>query len=576
MGETSRTVSRAVSERSGGARILVAVLVAALCAIVYELSIATVGSYFLGNTVLQFSVTIGVFLTALGIGAAASRLASRPSLETFIGTELAVALLGGCGIPFLMWAYGRQPGLFAACMYGYTVVIGVLLGLELPLASHLLRDARGVNAALSVLLTLDYAGSLVGSLLFPLLLLPTVGLVRTGMCMALLNVAVAAWLGLAPRLTPVGNEHETQAGSRARDAPGAGDPLTSHGIFGAGSEGTTGEPSLDTSGHPHRFPPAVKPDGAGHVPQPLLLAAMAIAAALIGGLIVADPLANALSQQLYRDPVILSVQSSYQSIAVTRLHDDVRLFLDGQLQFSSLDEYRYHEALVHPAMGLAASRGRVLVLGGGDGLAAKQALSYPDVRSLTLVELDPAVIRLFRDQPLLRSLNSDSLRSDRIHVVNEDATTYLQGNADLYDVIIADFPDPRDPSLERLYTTELYRLIRRHLAADGAFVTQATSPFFAPRAFWCIEATVGTVWPNARGYHVDVPSFGDWGFVLASAVAPDPSRLAPRVPTRFLSPSVLSASFAFGDDVLAYRDDVRPNTLVQPVLAGYYGQGWRR
>ena len=499
--------------RSGPYVLLLSVFVVASCAIVYELLIGTAGSYLLGDTILQFSVTIGLFLTAMGAGSWLSRAVEGGLLRAFVLIELLIGLLGGLSVPTLFFVYGSAPDEFPPAMYAVIVGIGGLIGLELPLVTRILAGHMQLRVNLANVLSFDYLGGLVGSLAFPLLLLPRLGMVRTSLLVGMLNLLVASgtWLAYRGRLR--------------------GNRLTALTL------------------------------GAALLTLALLFAA-------------SDPLSAALEQRLYRDPIILNVQTAYQHLVVTRWHDDVRLFIDGHLQFSSRDEFRYHEALVQPAMALAAQRGAVLIVGGGDGLAAREVLKWPDVGTVTLVDLDRGVTDVFRAQPLLRGLNGGSLSSPKLRVVNADGYQFLQRGAARYDLIVADLPDPRTPALQKLYTREFYGLARARLAPGGRMVTQATSPFFTAEAFWCIARTMGAVWPAITPYHVDVPSFGDWGFVLAGEQPADLAAAHLGVPTRFLSDAQLPGLAVFGKDVAAARDGVEINTLLRPVLPGYYEQGW--
>jgi spermidine synthase len=263
-------------------------------------------------------------------------------------------------------------------------------------------------------------------------------------------------------------------------------------------------------------------------------------------------------------------------VFVTKWHDDVRLFIDGHLQFSSIDEARYHETLIHPAMAAVARHTAILIIGGGDGLAARELLKYPDIGSITLVDLDPGMTSLFAGQPLLTALNDHAFASPRLHVVNADGYQYLQRSGARYDLIVADLPDPRTEALQKLYTREFYGLVRDHLAPGGAFVTQATSPFYTAKAFWCIVVTARSVWPSATPFHVDVPSFGDWGFVLAGQAPVQPAALHITAPTRFLTDAQVPGLFTFGKDVLQQQAGVEVNTLLRPVLPGYYQEGWNQ
>lgn len=502
-------------DRSGPYVLLLSVFVVASCAIVYELLIGAVGSYLQGDTILQFSITIGLFLTAMGVGSWLSRGILDGLIRTFITIELLIGVVGGVSAPLLFYVYASAPTEFPPVMYAVIVVIGSLIGLELPLVTRVLADHMHLRVNLANVLSFDYLGGLLGALAFPLLLLPHLGLVRTSLLVGLLNLLVASATALAYR--PV------LRGARVTLATLAG----------------------------------------------ALLALLILFAA-------SDPLSAALEQRLFRDPIIISVQTPYQQLVVTKWHDDVRLFIDGHLQLSSRDEARYHETLVHPAMAATQPHADVLIIGGGDGMAAREVLKYPDVRSVTLVDLDPGMTELFSQQPLLTALNDHAYDSPKLHVVNADGYQYLEHANAVYDLVIADLPDPRTEALQKLYTREFYGLVRAHLRPGGHFVTQATSPFFTPDAFWCIARTAGAVWPDVAPLHVDVPSFGDWGFVLAGDTPLSPATLRLAVPTRFLTAAQIPGLFTFGKDVSGPRNQVQVNTLLRPVLPQYYEQDWSR
>jgi spermidine synthase len=292
---------------------------------------------------------------------------------------------------------------------------------------------------------------------------------------------------------------------------------------------------------------------------------------LTAGMASANQITNLAEENLYADEVILARTSRYQRIVLTAWKNDLRLFLNGHLQFSSRDEYRYHEALVHP--GLAAVRGarRGLILGGGDGLAAREVLRYPGVQSITLVDLDPIMTQLFATHPLLTPLNGNALTSPKLHIVNADAFVWLETPGDPYDFVIVDFPDPSSYNLGKLYTTAFYRLAAKHLSRNGLMVVQSTSPLFAPRSFWCIARTIREAGLETHPYHVYVPSFGEWGFVLAGhrryeAPVSFPAGL------RFLTPTTVAELFDFPSDMRPVP--VEPNRLNNQVLVRYYDREW--
>ena len=501
--------------------LLASVFVVAACGLVYELAAGALASYLLGDSVLQFSTVIGSYLFAMGIGSWASRHVERQLVAQFLRIELLVGLVGGLMPAALFVANSALPAGhgagFRVLLYGLVLVVGVLVGLEIPLVMRILKRHFGARWALAELvsqvLTFDYLGALVVAVAFPLLFVPHLGLVRTGVFFGLLNVAVAVWALVLFR----GELRRWRAHA-----------LACAGVFAV------------------------------------------LAAAMAG----AGRLTTWAEDQFYGDSVILRESSEYQRVVVTAGPAGVRLFLNGNLQFHSRDEYRYHEALVHPAMAAfaaGASPRRVLVLGGGDGLAVREILRYPGVEQVTLVELDPRMTRLFSTQPMLRALNGGSLTNPKVKIVNADAFTWLEANREVFDVIVIDFPDPTNFSLGKLYTTSLYQRADQALAADGWMVVQTTSPLVARRSFWTVVATLEAVGLVTTPYHAHVPSFGEWGFVLAGH-RPWPGLRTLPPGLRFLTPQGMAALLDFPPDMA--RVPAEPNRLSNQVLVSTFEEEW--
>jgi spermidine synthase len=487
------------------------VLAIATCGLVYELVAGALASYLLGDTVTQFSLVIGIYLTAMGAGAWLSKFIERGVARRFVEIEIAVAFLGGFSAPILSFAF-LSPRWFHPVFYGLVFGVGTLVGVEIPLMLRLLRRSVVFKDLVAQVLTFDYLGALAASLLFPLVFVPNLGLFRTSLLFGLLNAVVA---------------------------------FTSIRLF------------RDEIG----------------APGGLLAKAAIVTALLLGGFAAADRLSEMAEEQQYADEVLFAKSSPYQRVVLTRNKAGFQLFLNGHLQFSSVDEYRYHEALVHPAFAVVPDARRIAVLGGGDGLAVREVLRHPSVESVTLVDLDPMVTRLARENPLFTQLNGGSLRSPKVSVVNDDAMTWLEKGKDLFDLVFVDFPDPNSFAVGKLYTRRFYGLLKRRLAPDGAFAVQSTSPLFARKSFWIIDRTIEASGFTTRPYHAAVPSFGEWGFVLAAPRAFDvPSRLIPGL--RYLSAETLPALFTFGPDMARWEAPV--NRLHDQVLVRTYESEWRK
>ena len=489
--------------------LLVSVLLIAACGLVYELVAGALASYLLGDSVTQFSTVIGTYLFAMGIGSGLSRFIVRGVAARFVLIELMVGLVGGFSSSILFLAFSFTDA-FRVVLYALVFVIGVLVGLEIPLLMRILRQRFDFKDVIAHVLTFDYLGALGASLLFPLVLVPYLGLVRAALLFGLINAAVALWTT-----------------SLLKDLLGSR----------------------------------------------RLLQAMAVVVmlALGYGMAIADRTMALGESTLYADDVILARSTPYQRIVLTAWKDDLRLFLNSHLQFSSRDEYRYHEALVHPGLAAMPDARRVLVLGGGDGLALREILRYPQVEHVTLVDLDPEMTRLFSTHPELVRLNQGALSDPRVQVVSADAFVWLEGAAGVWDFAVVDLPDPSNFSIGKLYTTTFYRELLRHLGPEGRFVVQSTSPLFARQSFWCIVETVEESGVEAFPYHVYVPSFGEWGFVLAGR---QPYRPPAELPSglRYLTASAVPELFAFPLDM--DRVDVEPNRLNTQALVRYYEHEW--
>jgi len=500
--------------------LLAAVFVVAACGLVYELAAGALASYLLGDSVLQFSTVIGTYLFAMGIGSWLSRLIERQLVAQFLRIELLVALIGGLMPAALFVAHGSLPvaatGAFRVLLYAMVLLVGMLVGLEIPLVMRILKrhfsERYVLKDLVSQVLTFDYLGALAVAVAFPLLLVPHLGLLRTGVFFGLLNALVAAWTLFVFR-------GELRA-------------WRSQAVATAAVTGLLG-------------------------------------AAMLG----ADHLTTWAEDRFYGDNVIVRESSEYQRVVVTAGPAGVRLFLNGNLQFHSRDEYRYHEALVHPALLAHGAPRRVLVLGGGDGMAVREVLKHPSVERVTLVELDPHMTRLFREQPLLAALNAHALASPKLEIVNADAFAWLESSRDSFDAIVIDFPDPTSFALGKLYTTTFYRLVDQHLAADGFAVVQTTSPLIARRSFWTVVATIEAVGLTATPYHAHVPSFGEWGFVLAGR-RPVRTDVSPPPGLRFVTREGLPALFQFPPDMA--RVEVQPNRLSDQRLVHEFEEEWGR
>jgi len=491
-----------------GAALLVSAFVVATCGLIYELLAGTLASYLLGDSVTQFSIVIGTYLFAMGIGSWCSRYVKRDELAVFVRVEILIAAIGGASAAVLFLLFDRVAD-FRIPLYLLVLVIGALVGLEIPLLMRILKDRLEFGDLVSKVLTFDYVGALAASVLFPLLLVPHLGLMRTGFLFGLANVGVAiALIVMLP-------------GKRKLRAE--------------------------------------------------LVVGLLVAIGLAVGFAVSEKLQRAAEVGVYGDPILYAVSTPYQRVVITKRAGDLRLYLNGNLQFSSRDEYRYHEALVHPVMSRARNPRHVLVLGGGDGLAVREILKYPGVASVTLVDLDPEMTNLFRNSAMLAALNHNAFSSPKVRVINADAFRWLRENSRRFDVVLVDFPDPTNFAIGKLYTVSFYRELAKALAPGAVISVQSTSPLVAPRAYWTVATTLEAAGLTTRGYHVYVPSFGEWGFVLASnqpigRPGPLPQGL------RFLTPQTDALAFIFPPDMA--RRPVPVNRLDNQALVREFEAEW--
>lgn len=508
-----------ISEQTGVSRreratLLVSVLIISICALAYELIVATLSSYLLGDSVTQFSFTIGFFLFAMGIGALVSRRIQSAELRWFIIVEISIGLFGGTSALVLNAIFASLNFYYGGVMLFISMAIGICVGLEIPLLTRIVAHRDQLSHALSDILSIDYIGSLLASLAFPTILLPILGVNQTAFLMGLFNISVAGLL-------------------------------------------------LYTFGY--RLKRRWK--------QSLWVIWTIVASIMILGSIFSTNIVRFFEQQLYSAVIIYEEQTPMQRIIMTRgAGDDLRLFINGNIQFSSRDEYRYHEMLVHTVMSASRTHDTVVVLGGGDGLVARELLKYDDVEEIIIVDLDPAMTHLGQTYPPLVDLNQDAMNNERVSVVNQDAFKFLEESTELYPVIIIDLPDPNNETLSKLYSTTFYKLVKQHLTRDGAFITQATSPYFVRQSYWTIVTTIEANDFKVLPLRTHVPSFGEWGFVLGTLVKPPQISIPEGIELRYLTPDVLDAATKFDPDT--ERVPAQINTMNTPILPRIYEHEW--
>jgi spermidine synthase len=492
------------------ALLLISVFVVATCGLIYELIAGTLASYLLGDSVTQFSTIIGVYLFSMGIGSWVSKYFEKNIISWFIQLEILVGLVGGTSSTILFLVFENVAS-FRIILYSLVGITGILVGLEIPLLMRILKDRYEFKDLVSKIFTFDYIGALLASIVFPLLLIPYLGLVKTSYMVGVLNVSVAL-------IVCVSFKKEIKAAAY-----------------------------LQTS-------------------------AIISILALLVGFVYAGVITNFSESLTYADTIIYSKSTPYQRIILTKKGKVLRLFLNGNLQFSSDDEYRYHEALVHPGLQALPNARNVLVMGGGDGLAVREILKYPNIQSITLVDLDKGMTGLFKSNRMLMNLNKNALLSPKVKVINADAFTWLRQDKKKFDFMVIDFPDPSNYSVGKLYTNSFYKLAKTALAPGGMMVIQATSPYVAPKSFWTVDTTLRSVGLHTIPYHNNVPSFGEWGYIMATEnpVYKKPTAFLPGM--RFITKESLDLMFYFPKDMAKVKTEV--NKLNNQVLVKYFEDEW--
>lgn len=491
--------------------LLISVLVIATCGIVYELIAGTLASYLLGDSVTQFSTIIGTYLFSMGIGSWLAKYIKKNLVQNFVVIEIIIGLIGGCSSLFLFFIF-NQVEHFRVLLYFTVSITGILVGAEIPLVMRMLQGRIEFSELISRVFSFDYIGALLASVIFPIWLVPRLGLEKTSLLFGIFNIIIAlvAVYKLAPR----------------------------------------------RSSGPLKW--------AGFTALFILVILFAFS----------QKITQNTEKEHYGERIILSQTSPYQRIILTESGGNLRLFLNGNLQFSSKDEYRYHESLVHPAAQLSDRIDRALILGGGDGMALRELLKYTAVSEILLVDLDAAMTTLFTKNPRLRSLNNSSLTNPKVRIRNEDAFRFLRETKNIYDLIIVDFPDPSNFSIGKLYSDVFYSELKKHLADSGTAVIQCTSPWAAPSSFWCIENTIRSVNLNTLPFHTLVPSFGDWGFIIASKQnqlkikRPLPSDI------KYIDSSIFQTMLHFPKDISYRKTEI--NNLQNQILVSYFEEEWRK
>ena len=527
------------------------------CGLAYEYTLSKIASDLLGNSVQQWATMIATMLFAMGLGADFQKHTPADKLtDRLISTQVWLAVLGGFGPLIMIHGFALLPQLYIIIQYGLAFAVGLLIGYEIPLVMRINEQTEPeMRFNLAQVLKMDYVGALVGALVWTFLLVRYMSIDRISFVLGLATIASATLCFFLYR------KRLSRPRARALEILGG-------------------------------------------------------AALVTVGLVIGRDLTLKAEQFLYRDPIVASLTTPFQHIILTENRSgNVRCYINGHLQFNEADEQIYHENLVHPAMHLAKRREKILILGGGDGLALREVLKYPEVRAVTLVDLDPMMTELASSDPNLVRLNGGSMNDPRVtrraaqgisegdsykntetsqyepfpttlhetatlHVVNLDAAEFVKSVNERYDVVIMDFPDPNSPDLAKLYGRPFYDHLDNMLNPGAVIVQQSGGCFQAREAFLCIGRTLKAAGFDVLPYHDNVPSFGEWGWWITVKGKPAKETRAAlsaleklEIPTRYLTPELVAASLVFGKNQLdsIHRDFT---SLTEPRVYHYHLQGW--
>lgn len=497
----------------------IAIFATGLSGIVAEYILATMATYFIGDSVFQWTMIVSVMLFSMGIGSRASQFVKSNLLDWFIITEFTLSIFVCYSALIIYTAVGFME-YRVVLIYAQAIITGFLIGMEIPLVARINESYEDLRENISNVMALDYIGSLVGGVLFAFICVPYIGLTYTPFIFGTVNFAVALlMIWLLRKLVVLKFRKQ----------------ISFYLVFTALVVGV--------------------------------------------GFYFAKPITFYGEQKRYHDKIIFEQQSKYQKIVLTQWKNNYWLYLNGHQQLSTYDEWHYHEPLVHPVMKAALHPQDILILGGGDGFAAREIFKYPSVESITLVDLDKAVTDLGQKNEIFLSFNQGSLNDERVSIINQDGFTYMEGEEKYYDVIIIDLPDPRSVDINRLYTKEFYELCYKRLRPNGLLITQSGCPYYATKAFKCVTKTLKAAGFSVTPIHHQILSLGEWGWNIAAKNTDDAtlkSRLRALkfedIETQWINAEAMLMMTSFGKDFVP-AFDVEVNTIAHPILYRYYLDG---
>lgn len=501
--------------------LMAAILATGFSGIVAEYLLSTLATYFLGNSTVQWTMIVSTMMFSMGLGSRISKTFKTHLTGKFLILEFILSIVVSFA-PLIVYTLSAYTSSLVVVIYGFSILIGTLIGMEIPLVMRINTEYESLRVNISNVLEKDYYGSLLGGVFFVLLGLPFLGLSYLPFFLGTVNfaVAIAVYFLLRKHIAVKYKKY-----------------------------------------------------------MPLLIAFVALLITV--GVFLSKPIIKYGEQVKYKDKIVYAEQSRYQRIVITQWKNEYWLYLNGNQQLCSMDEVMYHEPLVHPIMSLHPNPQRVLILGGGDGCATREVLKYENVESICLVDLDPAMTRLGQENPILLEMNKGSLNHEKVEIRNEDAHHFLSQSKDFYDVIIIDLPDPRTLELGRLYSLEFYKMCYKHLRSGGMIITQAGSPYFATRAFNCIVKTMREAEFVTLPLHNQVITLGEWGWSLGVKTNRNfnlkeclQKLKFECIETHWINNESMKLITSFGKNIYPIApDSVEINQIHNPVLYKYYLKG---
>jgi spermidine synthase len=497
----------------------IALFLTGISGIVAEYVLSTLASYFLGNSIVQWTMILSTMLFSMGLGSRFSKGIKTHLVEKLIIVEFTLSILTSLSalLVYTVSAFTDYTGFF---IYLMSIAIGVMIGLEIPLVTRINQQYESLRVNIASVMEWDYFGSLVGGVFFAFIGLPLLGISYTPFVLGVTNFIVAIWLF-------------------------------------------------------YKMDQNIKLYRKGL----LQIFGVLVSTILILGFIFTDNIILFGEQRKYKDRIVFEKQSKYQKIVITKWKNDYWLYINGNEQLSTFDEFLYHEPLVHPIMKMVKEHKNVLILGGGDGFAVKEILKYKGVEKITMVDLDPAMTDLGKNNKIMRRFNKDSMHSNKLEIFNEDGFNYLEETNEYFDVIIVDLPDPKSLEINKLYTKEFYQIAKLHLRPNGMIITQAGSPYYSTEAFNCINKTMKEGGFNTLPLHNQVMTLGEWGWIMGSKKLP--SEIIKKqlqsleyndIETRWINNEAMLQITSFGKGIFK-SSDLEINTINNPVLYQYYLRG---